>query len=81
MTTPGWHERSKRVHIDGRAVIEGRRVDAASGARFDNISPIDGRILGAVARCDAADVDAAVASARSRTAAGLVKPRPSASAR
>ena len=64
MTTPGWHERSKRVHIDGRAVVEGRRIDAASGARFDNISPIDGRILGEMARCDAADVDAAVASAR-----------------
>jgi gamma-glutamyl-gamma-aminobutyraldehyde dehydrogenase/4-guanidinobutyraldehyde dehydrogenase/NAD-dependent aldehyde dehydrogenase len=64
MTTPSWHVRSRTVHIDGRAVIGGRRAAAVSGARFDNISPIDGRILGEVARCDAADVDAAVASAR-----------------
>jgi gamma-glutamyl-gamma-aminobutyraldehyde dehydrogenase/4-guanidinobutyraldehyde dehydrogenase/NAD-dependent aldehyde dehydrogenase len=64
MTTQSWHERSKTVHIDGRAVVGGRRVDALSGARFDCISPIDGRKLGDVARCGAADVDAAVASAR-----------------
>jgi 4-guanidinobutyraldehyde dehydrogenase/NAD-dependent aldehyde dehydrogenase len=59
-----WHERSRTVQIDGRAVVDGRRIDAASGTRFDCISPIDGRKLGEVARCDAADVDAAVRSAR-----------------
>ncbi|WP_322403046.1 aldehyde dehydrogenase [Massilia luteola] len=64
MATQSWHERSKLVRIDGRAVIQGRRVDAVSGARFDCVSPIDGRLLGQVARCDAADVDAAVAGAR-----------------
>jgi len=64
MTTQSWHERSKTVQIDGRAVIQGRRVDAISGARFDDISPIDGRKLGEVARCDGADADAAVASGR-----------------
>lgn len=59
-----WHERAAALKIDGRALIDGRRVWAASGATFDDISPVDGRLLGAVARCDAADVDIAVAAAR-----------------
>ena len=65
MTTTLWHDRAKTLAIDGRAVIDGKRVWAKSGATFDDISPIDGRSLGPVARCDAADVDAAVAAARS----------------
>jgi acyl-CoA reductase-like NAD-dependent aldehyde dehydrogenase len=44
--------------------IDGRFVDALSGERFDCVSPIDGRVLGQVARGAAADVDRAVASAR-----------------
>jgi gamma-glutamyl-gamma-aminobutyraldehyde dehydrogenase/4-guanidinobutyraldehyde dehydrogenase/NAD-dependent aldehyde dehydrogenase len=64
MTNESWHERAKTVQIDGRAVIQGKRSDAASGAFFDCISPIDGRKLGEVARCGEADVDAAVQSAR-----------------
>ncbi len=59
-----WHARAGTLAIDGRAVIDGRRVAAASGASFDKLSPIDGRRLGAVARCESADVDAAVGSAR-----------------
>lgn len=64
MSTPSWHQRAVNLAIDGRAFIDGFRVDARSGARFDCISPIDGRKLAEVARCDAADADAAVASAR-----------------
>jgi gamma-glutamyl-gamma-aminobutyraldehyde dehydrogenase/4-guanidinobutyraldehyde dehydrogenase/NAD-dependent aldehyde dehydrogenase len=64
MRTQSWHERSKTVRIDGRAFIGGKRTDALSGARFDCISPIDGRKLAEVARCGELDVDAAVASAR-----------------
>ncbi|ALK99064.1 aldehyde dehydrogenase [Massilia sp. WF1] len=64
MTSNSWHERSKTVRIDGRALIGGKRIDAIAGARFDCISPIDGRKLGEVARCGAEDVDAAVAGAR-----------------
>jgi len=65
MTTTLWHERAKNLAIDGRALIDGQRVWAKSGATFDDISPVDGRSLGPVARCDIADVDAAVAAARS----------------
>jgi len=64
MSTPSWHERAATLAIDGRAFIDGFRVDARSGARFDCLSPIDGRRLAEVARCDGQDADAAVASAR-----------------
>jgi len=50
--------------FDGRAVINGQRVASVTGQSFDCISPVDGRVLTAVARCGQADVDAAVAAAR-----------------
>ncbi|MBB1075346.1 aldehyde dehydrogenase [Rhodoferax sp. 4810] len=49
---------------DGRALINGQRVNALDGQTFDCLSPVDGRLLTAVARCGQADVDAAVAAAR-----------------
>lgn len=64
MTTTPWHERAAALRIDGRALVNGERVDAAMGARFDCLSPVDGRKLAEVARCAEADVDAAVAGAR-----------------
>jgi gamma-glutamyl-gamma-aminobutyraldehyde dehydrogenase/4-guanidinobutyraldehyde dehydrogenase/NAD-dependent aldehyde dehydrogenase len=64
MTTTPWHERATALRIDGRAVVDGKRRDAASGARFDCLSPVDGRKLAEVARCGEAEVDAAVAAAR-----------------
>ena len=59
-----WHERAAGLKIDGRILIDGKRLDAASGESFACVSPIDGRTLGAVARGSTADVDAAVQSAR-----------------
>ncbi len=59
-----WHRRALAQPFDGRAVIDGSRRPAASGESFDKHSPIDGRRLGAVARCASADVDAAVRAAR-----------------
>jgi len=59
-----WTERAAAARIDGRIVIDGERRAAASGATFDDLSPINGRVLGAIARGEKADVDAAVASAR-----------------
>ncbi|NRR29183.1 aldehyde dehydrogenase [Oxalobacteraceae bacterium] len=64
MTTTSWHARASALQIDGRAFIGGERVWSRSEQRFDNLSPVDGRNLGAVARCDGADVDLAVAAAR-----------------
>ncbi|MDR7305378.1 aldehyde dehydrogenase [Rhodoferax saidenbachensis] len=51
--------------FDGRALINGARVAAQSGALFDCISPVDGSTLTQVARCADTDIDLAVRSARS----------------
>jgi gamma-glutamyl-gamma-aminobutyraldehyde dehydrogenase len=59
-----WEFARARLAVEGRAVIGGRLVGAASGRSFEKISPIDGRPIAAVAACEAADVDAAVAAAR-----------------
>jgi 4-guanidinobutyraldehyde dehydrogenase/NAD-dependent aldehyde dehydrogenase len=64
MTSTNWHERATALEFDGRAFIGGARVDAVSGDTFEKRSPIDDRLLVAVARCGALDVDAAVAAAR-----------------
>ncbi|MFN3738645.1 aldehyde dehydrogenase [Hydrogenophaga sp.] len=50
--------------FDGRALINGERVAARDGQTFDNVSPVDGRVLAQVARGGAADIDAAVGAAR-----------------
>ncbi len=62
--TPDWHERARKLAPEHRAFIDGQYVDAASGATFDCVSPIDGRVIARVASTDAADVDLAVAAAR-----------------
>jgi 4-guanidinobutyraldehyde dehydrogenase/NAD-dependent aldehyde dehydrogenase len=59
-----WHQRAAALAIDGRALIGGARVWARSGQRFDDYSPLDGRLLAPVARCGQADVDHAVVLAR-----------------
>lgn len=70
-----WHAQAAAMQFDGRAFINGQRVAAQSGATFACLSPVDGRKLTDAARCDAADVDAAVAAARAafdaRSWAGL----------
>jgi len=80
MTGLQWHERAAKLAIDGRAFINGQRVWAVSQQSFDDYSPIDGRLLAQVARGDVADIDAAVACARSKTGAGPANRRPRASA-
>ncbi len=59
-----WHAAAAKLCPDGRALINGQRRGAKSGATFSCISPVDGRVLTEVARCDQADVDDAVAAAR-----------------
>jgi aminomuconate-semialdehyde/2-hydroxymuconate-6-semialdehyde dehydrogenase len=50
------------VDVDTRHWIGGRRV--ASAETFDDVSPVDGRLLGQIARGGQAEADAAVAAAR-----------------
>uniref|UniRef100_UPI00286C2CC5 aldehyde dehydrogenase n=1 Tax=Roseateles sp. TaxID=1971397 RepID=UPI00286C2CC5 len=71
-----WHERASVVKIDGRPFIGGRRVEGLSGEQFDCISPINGQSLGPVTRGQAADIDAAVASARAAFDDGRWAKRP-----
>ncbi len=59
-----WHDRAKKLNIDGRALIDGERVNAQDGTTFACFSPIDGRKLADVAHSKAADVNTAVAVAR-----------------
>ena len=59
-----WERLAAPLRPEGRAVIDGRLVGARSGRTFEKQTPIDGRVIAQVARCEAADVDAAVKSAR-----------------
>lgn len=59
-----WHGRASGLKINGKALIDGRFVDARGGGVFDCISPVDGCLIGRVAACRPEDVDQAVAAAR-----------------
>ncbi|MDM4765381.1 aldehyde dehydrogenase [Pelomonas sp. SE-A7] len=69
-----WHDRAATAAIDGRAFINGERV--ALGESFEKRSPIDNRLLGPIARGNRAEVDAAVASARTAFADGRWASKP-----
>ena len=64
LSAAAWHERSRALRPEGRALIDGQLVAAHAGGTFSDVSPIDGRVLGAVAAADATDIDAAVGAAR-----------------
>jgi 4-guanidinobutyraldehyde dehydrogenase/NAD-dependent aldehyde dehydrogenase len=70
LTLADWQQRAQALSIEGRAFIDGHYTAAASGATFECVSPVDGRLLGEVASCDEADANLAVANARSVFEAG-----------
>jgi gamma-glutamyl-gamma-aminobutyraldehyde dehydrogenase len=59
-----WQAKAAALRFPHQAFVDGKHVDALSGATFDALSPIDGAVLAKVARCDGADVDRAVQVAR-----------------
>jgi 4-guanidinobutyraldehyde dehydrogenase / NAD-dependent aldehyde dehydrogenase len=59
-----WHTLAKALKIDGRAFINGERINAVDGATFECFSPIDSQKLCDVASCKSADIDLAVSAAR-----------------
>jgi gamma-glutamyl-gamma-aminobutyraldehyde dehydrogenase len=59
-----WQARARALKLDGRALIGGRRQGAIGGQTFAKHSPLDGRLLGEVARGQTADIDLAVQQAR-----------------
>lgn len=62
--TLDWAGEAGKLRIDGRALIDGRRVEALSGAHFESVNPATEAVITEVASCNAADIDRAVASAR-----------------
>jgi len=66
----GWERLAATLHPQGRAVIAGRAQDAADGRTFDDVSPIDGRVITPVARGGVPEVAAAVRAARDTFEAG-----------
>ncbi|WP_275628547.1 aldehyde dehydrogenase [Pseudomonas sp. 273] len=70
-TRADWEARASQLRIEGRAFIDGQYLDAADGATFDCLSPVDGRLLAKVASCDAADAERAVQSARAAFESGV----------
>src|SRR5215475_5152015 len=63
-TRSDWERLAAPLRPEGRAVIDGQLVGARSGRTFEKKTPIDGRVIAQVARCEEADIDAAVRSAR-----------------
>src|SRR4249919_1430704 len=70
-TRSEWETQARALRLDGRAIINGQRRTANSGRTFDAISPVDGRILATMARCEAVDVNNAVAAARATFESGV----------
>jgi acyl-CoA reductase-like NAD-dependent aldehyde dehydrogenase len=68
---PSWHERARSLSFRTQAFIDGRYVDAASGATFDTVNPATGQVLARIAAGDGEDVDRAVAAARSAFRKGV----------
>lgn len=71
LTRADWEQRAQNLKIEGRAFIHGEHTDAVSGATFECISPVDGRVLGLVASCDLADAELAVKDARATFESGV----------
>jgi len=63
-TRQDWEQLAAATRPEGRAFINGKLVGAVDGKTFDDVSPINGRVVAQVARCSSADVDAAVKAAR-----------------
>ncbi|MGO2658149.1 aldehyde dehydrogenase family protein [Mycetocola reblochoni] len=64
MTAADWHARAAAITPRTELFIDGGFQPAASGERFDTVDPATGRVIAAVARGDAEDVDRAVRAAR-----------------
>ena len=63
-THADWLADAATIDPPTKLYLNGRYVDAASGATFDTFAPRDGSVLASVAAGDVEDVDRAVASAR-----------------
>ena len=74
--TISWHERARALELRTQAYIDGRYVDAASGATFESINPATGKLLARVAAGDQEDINRAVISARAAFRKGVWAQQP-----
>jgi acyl-CoA reductase-like NAD-dependent aldehyde dehydrogenase len=58
------HARACDLAPQSLAFIDGKFRSALSGRTFDTLSPINGKVIAAIAACETVDVDLAVAAAR-----------------
>ena len=59
-----WLKAAKEIETPNQAFISGGFTPAQAGKTFDCISPVDGSLLTQISSCEDADVDLAVAAAR-----------------
>ena len=52
------------TRAESRMLIDGELREAASGARFDNLSPATGKVLGSTAAVSSPDMESAIGAAR-----------------
>lgn len=62
---------TKDLSLPSGIFMEGQYCAAASGKTFETKNPFNGQVIASLPSCDAADVDAAVASARAAFKSGI----------
>lgn len=70
-TLADWQAAAAKLKIDGRALINGQRVNSLSGETRTTINPANGSALVEVASCGAEDADLAVRIARAAFESGI----------
>ena len=70
-TATDWQALASQLDIEGRAFIDGRYVDALSGATRPTVNPANGQQLTDVALCGTEDADLAVKGARTAFESGV----------
>src|ERR1044072_4774697 len=66
-----WRQKAETLSVDGRAFIAGQRCPAAANETLQTLNPSTGKVLADIAKCDAKDVDRAVAAARNAFVSGV----------
>ena len=70
-TATDWQALASQLDIEGRAFIDGRYVDALSGATRPTVNPANGQQITDVALCGTEDADLAVKGARAAFESGV----------
>ncbi len=71
LSTADWHKRADSLKVETGCFIDGDFRPAKDGAVFESINPATGGVIAEVARGQADDIDAAVASCRAAFKSGV----------